>query len=118
MAPDDVPIAELLKGANFKPSSGTPVHTSAVRVAAGLQPPGRRMPTILSEGLGPDEHLQVALGVQHPRAGRVVLKPHIHHALDNQHSDPGYKLFPIIEFVLALAGALRDETRFVCLCPS
>ena len=114
VAPDDVPIAELLEKANFVPSSGTSIHTSALRIAAGLQPPGRRMPTILPEGLGPDEHLRVALGVQHPVARRVVLKPHIHHALDNQHSDPNHLIsfrYRLMELVLALATALRSATQ-------
>ena len=74
VAPDDVPIADLLKGANFKPSFDVSVHTSAVRIAAGLQPPGRRMLTILPEGFGPDEHLRVALGVQHPVACRFFFQ--------------------------------------------
>ena len=114
VAPDDVPIAELLEEANFVPSSGTSVHTSALRIAAGLQPPGRRMPTILPEGLGPDEHLRVALGVQHPVARRVLLKPHIHHALDNQHSDPNHLIsfrYRLMELVLALANALRSAAQ-------
>lgn len=75
IAPDDVPIAELLESSIFQQSSGTSVHTSAVGIAAGMQPPGRRMLTILPEGLGPEEHLRVALGAQHPVARRVVLKP-------------------------------------------
>ena len=90
VAPDDVPVTELLEKANFVPSAGTSVLTSAVRVAAGLQPPGRRMPNLLPDGLGPQEHLRVALGLQHPVARPVVLKPHIHHALDNQHTDPSH----------------------------
>ena len=51
VAPDDIPIDEFLTGANFVPSAGSSVFTSAVRVAAGVQPPGRRMPTLLLEGL-------------------------------------------------------------------
>ena len=113
VAPDDVPINDLLEGANFAPSSGASVHTSALRVAAGMQPPGRRMPTILPEGLGPDEHLRVALGVQHPVARRAVLKPHIHHALDNQHSDPSHLesfRYMIMDLVLVLAGLMKPAT--------
>ena len=62
IAPDDAPIAVLLESASIAPSSGTSIHTPALRVVAGMQSPGRRVPTILPAGLGPDEHLRVALG--------------------------------------------------------
>ena len=118
-AEDDVPIDEILKRANFIPSAGTSILTSAIRVAAGLQPPGRRLPTLLPEGLGPDEHLRVALGVQHPVARPVVLKAHIHHALDNQHSDPSHlnsfrKM--IGDLVLSLGTLLCNENKRILDC--
>ena len=116
IAQDETPINDLLSGANFVPSAGSSVHTSALRIAAGLQPPGRKMPTILPEGLGPDEHLKVALGLQHPVARRVVLKPHIHHALDNQHTDPSHLncvRHMVLGLVLALAGVLKHATELM-----
>ena len=128
IAQDETPINDLLSGANFVPSAGSSVHTSALRIAAGLQPPGRKMPTILPEGLGPDEHLKVALGLQHPVARRVVLKPHIHHALDNQHTDPSHLnsfRHMVLDLVLVLAGLLKHATEWmltfvhrdlVCVC--
>ena len=90
IAPDDVPISELLEQCNFTPSGGAAIATSALRVAAGLQPPGRKLPTLLPEGLGPQEHLKVALGLQHPVARPLKLKSHLHHAVENQHSDPAH----------------------------
>ena len=48
------------------------------------------MPTLMPEGLGPSEHLRVGLGLVHPVARPIRLKPHIHHAVDNQHTDPGH----------------------------
>ena len=74
VAPDDLSINEILEQCRFVPSSGTSIHTSAVRVAAGLQPPGCRLPTLLPEGLGPKEHLGVALNLQHPVARPAQLK--------------------------------------------
>ena len=72
------------------------------------------MPTLLPEGLGPQEHLRVALGLQRPVARPVVLKPHIHHALDNQHTGPSQlnSLRYIINcIVLQLGELLKGATQ-------
>ena len=119
IAPDDISIEELLSEANFIPSAGTSIATSAIRVAAGLQPPGRRMPTLMPEGLGADEHLRVALNLQHPVARNVVLKPHIHHALDNQHSNPddlvSYRRM-VLDIVMRLAQLLVVANNCILSC--
>ena len=77
------------------------------------------MPTILPEGLGPDEHLRVAMGVQHPVAQRVRLKPHLQHAVDNQHTNPddlnSFRRM-VVDLVLALAGILRSANEWILGC--
>ena len=71
------------------------------------------------EGLGPDEHLRVALGVQHHVARPVVLKAHIHHALDNQHSNPDDLVSVrrmVTELVLVLGALLRQANGWILNC--
>ena len=45
-------LAETLSAANWNPSGKRDVSVIALRVAAGLQPSKRALPTILPEGLG------------------------------------------------------------------
>ena len=119
VAPDDVPVDQLLAEGNVVPSAGASIFTSAVRVAAGVQPPGRKLPTLLPEGLGPDEHLRVGLGVQHPFARRVRLKQHIHHALGNQHKDPCHlNSFRnmVVSLVVALSSLLLQANQLILEC--
>ena len=108
-----------MRESNFVPSAGATIFTSAVRVAAGVQPPGRRLPTLLPEGLGPDEHLKVGLGVQHPFARRVRLKQHIHHALNNQHKDPGHLngfRRMVVDIVCTLSSLLLEANKLTLAC--
>ena len=77
------------------------------------------MPTLMPEGLGADEHLRVALNLQHPVARNVVLKPHIHHALDNQHSNPddlvSYRRM-VLDIVMRLAQLLVVANNWILSC--
>ena len=114
VSPADVSVDQLLIDGNFIPSSGTSVFTSAIRVAAGLQPPGRRLPTLLPEGLGPEEHLKVALGLVHPVARPIRLKQHLHHAIENQHTDPAHLInfrAVNVDLFLNLSAILLDDNE-------
>ena len=88
VAPNGLSIKKVLEQCRAVASGGATIHASAIRVAAGSQPPGRLLQTWLPEGLGQKEHLGVALGLQHQVARPAQLQLHVHHALDNKHADP------------------------------
>ena len=62
----DASVEEVLNGMSFPAKSGNDNATTALRVSAGLQPAGRAMPQLLPDGLGPSDHITVALATPHP----------------------------------------------------
>ena len=59
-------LSERLEEQGFSPSGRRTANVIAQRVAAGVQPSRRAMPTLLPEGLGPEVHLELALQLVHP----------------------------------------------------
>ena len=64
--PADVSVGAVLSDMDFVVPGGRDRDTVASKVGAGLQPGGRDMPQLLPDGLGPDNHLIVALATPHP----------------------------------------------------
>ena len=64
----DTTVESLLSDMGFIAAGKTDTAVVATRVTAGAQPTGRSMPQLLPDGLGPDNHLEVAKGVMHPMA--------------------------------------------------
>ena len=61
---------------------------TAIRTCAGIQVPGRSMPSLLPEGLERAAHLSVALKTIHPMARPPVVPAHVAFAFDSQPSVP------------------------------
>ena len=68
----------------FIPSGGRDPQVIASAVAACHQPSGNALPTLVPEGLGPEEHLRVALQTAHPFTRPSVLPWPCQHAIANQ----------------------------------
>ena len=66
--PADVDVYAVLDEMDFQMPKGQERLTTAVRVGSGIQPTGRAMPQLLPDGLGPQDHLKVALVTVHPLA--------------------------------------------------
>ena len=66
--PADVDVHAVLEEMDFQLPKGQERLTTATRVGAGIQPTGRSMPQLLPDGLGPKDHVTVALATTHPLA--------------------------------------------------
>ena len=66
--PADVDVYAVLDEMDLQMPKGQERLTTAVRVGSGIQPTGRAMPQLLPDGLGPQDHLKVALVTVHPLA--------------------------------------------------
>ena len=64
----ELTVEELLDDMRYSQPQGRESSTTALRVGAGLQPAGRAMPQLLPDGLGPLDHIRVALATVHPLA--------------------------------------------------
>ena len=64
----ELTVEELLDDMKYCQPQGREPSTTALRVGAGLQPSGRAMPQLLPDGLGPLDHIKVALANVHPLA--------------------------------------------------
>ena len=80
--PDQNYIERALE-AGFIPSGRRSAMSIAYRLASGVQAPGRAFPTIMPEGLGPSEHLEIALSLTHPFLWPVPLSQACRIALEN-----------------------------------
>ena len=81
-------VESLLSDMGFKVAGNSDVATVAMRVTAGVQPTGRSMPQLLSDGLGPDDHLTVAKSLTHPMARPPSLPSYVQSAVDAQKEMP------------------------------
>ena len=77
-------LEDILKRKGFQPSKKRSVFITAMRVCAGQQPPGRSLPALMPEGMGPETHLQVAPKLVHPMARPVIVPLQCKIALANQ----------------------------------
>ena len=66
--PADVDVHAVLDEMDFQQPKGIERESTAFKVGAGSQPAGRAMPQLLPDGLGPDDHVKVALATVHPLA--------------------------------------------------
>ena len=64
----ELTVEELPNDMKYAQPQGRQTATTALRVGAGVQPTGRAMPQLLPDGLGPDDHVKVALVTVHPLA--------------------------------------------------
>ena len=58
------------------------------RVASGLQPSRRALPQLVPDGLTSQEHLSVALSLEHPAVRQPSLFPPVDHAFEHQAKNP------------------------------
>ena len=113
-------LSTILTKASWTPSGKRDVSAVALRVASGIQPSRRALPTLLPEGLGKDVHLKLALSMQHPFTLRVPLPQHCEDAVREQ-LRVGNRLRTerhlVVGFVLELQSLLMpDAVRVVVLC--
>ena len=80
----EMSLAAQLEEQGFSPSGRRSANIIAQRVAAGVQPGRRAMPTLLPEGLGPKVHLELALELVHPFELPVPLPEHCTYAFKMQ----------------------------------
>jgi len=80
----DQDYVEWALQSGFIPSGRRSAMSIAFRLASGVQAPGRAFPTIMPEGLGPSEHLEIALSLTHPFLWPVPLSPACRIALKKQ----------------------------------
>ena len=89
----------------FEPSGRRSANVVAQRVAAGNQPTRRAVPTLLPEGLGPEDHLCLALQLCHPFDMPVPLPDHCDYACKKRLA-LGNRLASFREQVIGLVEAL------------
>ena len=77
-------LEDTVKGSGFVPGGKRDIQVIAKRVATGLQPVKRALPTLLPEGLGEDNHLEMALMIPHPFTLPVPVSQPCKYALDFQ----------------------------------
>ena len=82
--PADVDVHAVLEEMDFQMPKGQERLTTATRVGAGIQPAGRAMPQLLPDGLGPKDHVTVALATTHPLARPPALPSWCSKAIDAQ----------------------------------
>ena len=88
----EMSLAEQLEEQGFSPSGRRTANVIAQRVAAGVQPGRRAMPTLLPEGLGPEVHLELALQLVHPFELPVPLPEHCTYVFQMQEKHCGCSL--------------------------
>ena len=66
--PPEVDIEVMLEEMDFQQPKGQDNLTTAVRASSGIQPTGRALPQLVPDGLGPEDHVKVALATTHPLA--------------------------------------------------
>ena len=109
-------LASTIREAHWKPSGRRDASVIALRVAAGLQPSKRALPTILPEGLGKEMHLQLANTMQHPFTLEVPLSEPCKYALDAQRAFVGpLSVFRhrVTSLILRLKAVLQAEAAQV-----
>lgn len=80
----ELTIEQVLNDMMYKQPQGRESSTIAVRLGAGVQPTGRAMPQLLPDGLGPDDHVKVALATVHPLARPPTVPGYCQVALNAQ----------------------------------
>ena len=73
--PADLTVEELLSDMSYVQPKGKETAVTAVRVSSGVQPCGRSLPQLLPDGLGPKDHVTVALATLHPMARPPTVPP-------------------------------------------
>ena len=109
-----VSLEQRLREQGFVPSGRRSANVVAQRVAAGGQPVRRGVPTLLPEGLGPDNHLTLALKLTHPFELPVVLPEHCMYACQKRvdlGSDLQGARLRSIELVEALGAACAPSNE-------
>jgi len=104
-----VDLASALGEKDFRPSRHRTREVIAQRVAAGLQPTKRALPSLLPEGLGPECHLDLALRLVHPFQLPVHLPEHCRFAVDRL-SNPDVP----VEIYRARSCTLLSALSLVC----
>ena len=94
-----------LQKQGFVPSGRRSANVVAQRVAAGGQPARRAVPTLLPEGLGPDNHLHLALKLTHPFELPVCLPEHCMYACERR-MELGKELDGVRTHSIALVEAM------------
>ena len=79
----DESLVSVLDDKEFSPSRHRTNPVISQRVAAGLQPSKRALPSLLPEGLGTECHLSLALQLVHPFQLPAVLPPQCEFAVNN-----------------------------------
>ena len=110
MTPADWSMLEVLDQMGFKAPKGKENFVAAMRSCAGVQAPGRSLPNLVPEGLGPASHLAVAQRTLHPMARQITAPLGCSMALESQPSCPDALNSRRIE-VSSLLAELAD----VCL---
>ena len=105
---NETSLVERLQQQGFEPSGKRSCNVVAQRIAAGNQPVRRAVPMLLPEGLGPENHLSLALKLVHPFELPVSLPEHCKYACEKR-VEVGEKLEELrtgaINLVEALARA-------------
>ena len=90
------------------------VSIVATGLIAGVQPTGSAMPQLLPDGLGPDNHLELAKGLSHPFPRPPSVPLHVKEAIDAQHELPGdlnQARSKVEDELEILAGSCMDESH-------
>ena len=82
--PVELPVDVILEDMEFRAPRGGTNSNTALTVASGIQPTGRKMPQLLPDGLGPKGHLIVAQCTLHPLARPPSIPAHCRSAMDSK----------------------------------
>ena len=115
--PSEVPVGTIHEEIDFVVQRGQELQTVAACVSAGVQPTGRSMPQLLPDGLGPKDHLKVALATTHPFARPRSVPVHCANAINAQ-AVAGESLvarrYLILDLVRKLAKECLADSEPIC----
>ena len=110
----DWTVDNFLEHKQLQPSKKRSVSITSMRVCAGVQPPGRAVPCLMPEGMGPESHLAIALQLVHPMARPISIPYQCRVAMavqDREGENLERYRFQALEMLEALAEALWPESE-------
>ena len=109
-------LKKVLSEMNFALPRGKDAFMAAVRTSAGVQVPGRSLPNLVPEGLGPSEHLAVGLRVCHPMARPPVIPDFCARAIAAQPTDVNMLIerrLHVDSLLSRLASAVQSDNALI-----
>ena len=114
--PAELPVDVILEDMDFRAPRGGTNSNTALTVATGVQPTGRKMPQLLPDGLGPKDHLFVAQCTLHPLARPPSIPAYCRSAIDfqkNGHQAVNKARMCVMRLLRELASSCAHSNKLI-----